>query len=168
MFFFGCRSESKDYFYRSEWETYTSEGFLHMYTAFSRDQPNKRYVQHCMLEHSQQLVRLLEHQEAVFYVSGYEHARQRCIANLALDSDEYEQRAFPHVPDPRGKCPRMFARLSCSASRSNGSNVANRTEHPTTPRHSCASSKRARDTSLRHGSNAPHLNPVKNQYPNAQ
>ena len=77
MFFFGCRSESKDYFYRSEWETYTSEGFLHMYTAFSRDQSNKRYVQHCMLEHSQQLVRLLEHQEAVFYVSGYEHARQR-------------------------------------------------------------------------------------------
>lgn len=38
VLFFGCRSESKDFYFRSEWEEMVKEGQLRLFTAFSRDQ----------------------------------------------------------------------------------------------------------------------------------
>lgn len=38
VLFFGCRSESKDFYFRSEWEKAEKMGHLTLYTAFSRDQ----------------------------------------------------------------------------------------------------------------------------------
>lgn len=45
---FGCRSGSKDYFFKEEWERLAEEEGLRVVTALSRDQgggPGKRYVQ---------------------------------------------------------------------------------------------------------------------------
>ncbi|XP_040915620.1 NADPH-dependent diflavin oxidoreductase 1 isoform X2 [Toxotes jaculatrix] len=38
VLFFGCRSESKDFYFRSEWEEMMKAGHLILVTAFSRDQ----------------------------------------------------------------------------------------------------------------------------------
>lgn len=38
VLFFGCRSESKDFYFRSEWEEMTKTDHLTLFTAFSRDQ----------------------------------------------------------------------------------------------------------------------------------
>lgn len=53
IFFFGCRHKELDFLYRSEWELYVKMNILSMLeTAFSRDQPNKVYVQHLMEKRS--------------------------------------------------------------------------------------------------------------------
>lgn len=38
VLFFGCRFESKDFYFRSEWEEMMERGQLKLFTAFSRDQ----------------------------------------------------------------------------------------------------------------------------------
>lgn len=38
VLFFGCRSESKDFYFSSEWEEMVKAGRLTLFTAFSRDQ----------------------------------------------------------------------------------------------------------------------------------
>lgn len=43
VLFFGCRSESKDFYFRSEWEELTKAGKLRLFTAFSRDQVRGRF-----------------------------------------------------------------------------------------------------------------------------
>lgn len=37
MMFFGCRSESGDYFFKDEWEPLVTAGRMTLFTAFSRD-----------------------------------------------------------------------------------------------------------------------------------
>lgn len=66
LLFFGCRSYKHDFFFRSEWESITN---LHVVCAFSRDQPNKVYVQHKIIEEGQRVWELLQ-QGAVFCVAG--------------------------------------------------------------------------------------------------
>lgn len=68
--FFGEQSRTQSYFYKDEWATLIQDGVLHrMDTAFSRDQEQKIYVQHRMIENGQELYRWLE-DGAHFYVCG--------------------------------------------------------------------------------------------------
>ena len=68
--FFGDRSQSTDYLYQNEWELYQNEGILsNLDLAWSRDQAEKVYVQHKMLEKKEQLWNWLG-EGAVFYVCG--------------------------------------------------------------------------------------------------
>ena len=68
--FFGEQSRSQSYFYKDEWADLMQGGTLHrLDTAFSRDQEQKIYVQHRMLENGDQLYRWLE-DGAHFYVCG--------------------------------------------------------------------------------------------------
>ena len=68
--FFGSQREATDYFYKDEFEKFKSDGLLtRLDTAFSRDQPQKIYVQHRMLENAAEIWRWLE-QGAYFYVCG--------------------------------------------------------------------------------------------------
>ncbi|KAJ3605992.1 hypothetical protein NHX12_028035 [Muraenolepis orangiensis] len=46
VLFFGCRSEFKDFFFSDEWREKGEDGKLSLFTAFSRDQEDKIYVQH--------------------------------------------------------------------------------------------------------------------------
>jgi sulfite reductase alpha subunit-like flavoprotein/flavin-dependent dehydrogenase len=45
LLFFGCRHEKADYLYRDEWEEWQTNDCLQVFTAFSRDQSEKIYVQ---------------------------------------------------------------------------------------------------------------------------
>lgn len=68
--FFGDQKAATDFLYREELEAWQKEGVLHrLSTAFSRDQAEKIYVQHRMLEEAAELYAWLE-QGAYFYVCG--------------------------------------------------------------------------------------------------
>ena len=43
-----ARNKSKDYIYQEELEAWEEDGMLTLFTAFSRDQAEKRYVTHCL------------------------------------------------------------------------------------------------------------------------
>jgi sulfite reductase (NADPH) flavoprotein alpha-component len=68
--FFGDQRESLDFLYQAEFEAFRQAGVLtRLSTAFSRDQAEKHYVQHRMLEHAEELYAWLE-EGAHFYVCG--------------------------------------------------------------------------------------------------
>ncbi|HLU90340.1 MAG TPA: assimilatory sulfite reductase (NADPH) flavoprotein subunit [Cyclobacteriaceae bacterium] len=68
--FFGDRNFTTDFLYQTEWQQYLKEGVLTKAdVAFSRDQAQKRYVQHTMLEQGKELYDWLE-KGAHFYVCG--------------------------------------------------------------------------------------------------
>jgi sulfite reductase (NADPH) flavoprotein alpha-component len=78
--FFGEINRATCYFYEDEWNGYLADGTLHrLDTAFSRDQAQKLYVQHKLLEQSRDIYDLLEH-GAIFYVCGD-------AARMAVDVD---------------------------------------------------------------------------------
>jgi sulfite reductase (NADPH) flavoprotein alpha-component len=67
--FFGERNKDSDFLYGKYFEKLVSEGNLRLDLAFSRDQQEKIYVQHKMLENSSDLWKWLE-EGAFFYVCG--------------------------------------------------------------------------------------------------
>lgn len=68
--FFGDQHYTYDFLYQLEWQEYLKEGALtRLDVAFSRDQPEKVYVQHRMLQHAKDLYQWLE-EGAHFYVCG--------------------------------------------------------------------------------------------------
>ncbi|KAJ1285261.1 hypothetical protein BS78_03G266700 [Paspalum vaginatum] len=76
MFFFGCRNQDNDFLYKDFWLTHAQdEGMLSskkgggLFVAFSRDQPQKIYVQHKIKEQSARVWNLLISGAAV-YIAG--------------------------------------------------------------------------------------------------
>jgi sulfite reductase (NADPH) flavoprotein alpha-component len=68
--FFGDQHAATDFLYRDELEALQHEGTLHrLDTAFSRDQAEKLYVQHRMIENARELYAWLQ-EGAFFYVCG--------------------------------------------------------------------------------------------------
>ncbi|KAG0133679.1 hypothetical protein HOY82DRAFT_255413 [Tuber indicum] len=67
---FGCRGKDTDFFFQEEWVELVRRDFLRLNTAFSRDQPAKRYVQHVILEQAGHLWERIFKQGAVVYVCG--------------------------------------------------------------------------------------------------
>lgn len=68
--FFGDRNFTTDFLYQTEWQEYLKEGILTKAdVAFSRDQKQKSYVQHRMLENGKELYDWLEN-GAHFYICG--------------------------------------------------------------------------------------------------
>jgi sulfite reductase (NADPH) flavoprotein alpha-component len=79
--FFGDQRREQDFLYEQELNRWQSSGLLtRLDTAFSRDQQEKVYVQHRMLEHGAELWRWLQEQ-GVFYVCGD-------AKRMALDVDK--------------------------------------------------------------------------------
>ncbi|CAG8444412.1 6241_t:CDS:10 [Ambispora leptoticha] len=71
ILYFGSRNRSMEYLYGEELEAYHAEGVLtHLRLAFSRDQPQKVYIQHKMQEDAVLLHDYLLKQEGWFYLCG--------------------------------------------------------------------------------------------------
>ncbi|KAM3874568.1 NADPH-dependent diflavin oxidoreductase 1 [Diretmus argenteus] len=70
VLFFGCRSEASDFYFSSEWKEMTAAGQLALFTAFSRDQEDKVYVQHRVKEQAKLLWDLIANKNACFYIAG--------------------------------------------------------------------------------------------------
>lgn len=67
--FFGERNQNTDFLYREYWEDLSKSKLLRLDTAFSRDQNEKIYVQHRMLERAKELWDWVE-KGAVIYICG--------------------------------------------------------------------------------------------------
>ncbi len=67
--FFGERQQDSHFYYAEYWKDLQQKGHLHLSTAFSRDQEEKVYVQHRLLEHSKTLWQWVQ-DGAVIYVCG--------------------------------------------------------------------------------------------------
>ncbi len=67
--FFGERNRSTDFFYEEFWSSVVDKGSLRLDLAFSRDQADKLYVQHKMLEAGLELWGWIQ-EGAHFYVCG--------------------------------------------------------------------------------------------------
>ena len=67
--FFGERNRKTDFFYQDDWNKLIKDKQLRLDLAFSRDQAEKIYVQHTMLESAVDIWKWLE-EGAYFYVCG--------------------------------------------------------------------------------------------------
>jgi len=95
VLFFGCRRRDEDFLYEKEWEEYKEAlgDNFEIHIAFSREGPNKVYVQHKMKENAAEINRLLE-QKAYFYVCG-DAANMAREVNSLLAQIIAEQRGIP-------------------------------------------------------------------------
>ncbi|CVK91939.1 probable NCP1-NADPH-cytochrome P450 reductase [Fusarium mangiferae] len=68
---YGCRKRTEDFLYEKEWKAYASElgSKFRMYTAFSREQKHKVYVQNLILQQSKNIASLIQNGGHV-YVCG--------------------------------------------------------------------------------------------------
>eukprot|EP00731_Ephydatia_muelleri_P023982 Em0016g253a len=90
MIFFGCRSAHADFFFSGEWLPLESEGSLWLFTAFSRDQGSKVYVQHKITEQGELVWKWLSEQHAYVFIAGnakqmpkgVQDSLKRCAQNM--------------------------------------------------------------------------------------
>ena len=69
MLFFGCRHPDQDFLYADELKAFATSGITELYTAFSRADPPKTYVQHLVAAEKEKVWSLIE-QGAIVYVCG--------------------------------------------------------------------------------------------------
>ncbi|KAL1652152.1 hypothetical protein SLS58_000277 [Diplodia intermedia] len=95
VLFFGCRRRDEDFLYKEEWEQYQKDlgDKFEMHTAFSREGPNKVYVQHKIEENAEIVDQLLQ-QKAYFYVCGDAANMARAVNDL-LGQIISKQRGLP-------------------------------------------------------------------------
>uniref|UniRef100_A0A6A7FQY1 NADPH-dependent diflavin oxidoreductase 1-like n=1 Tax=Hirondellea gigas TaxID=1518452 RepID=A0A6A7FQY1_9CRUS len=70
VLFFGCRNNDKDHFFKEEWQNQSARNQLELYTAFSRDQDDKIYVQHRIRENWRRLWDLIDRRKALIFFAG--------------------------------------------------------------------------------------------------
>lgn len=88
--FFGDQHFTTDFLYQTEWQKWLKDGLLtRMDVAFSRDTDERVYVQHRMLEHSQELYHWLE-EGAIIYVCGDKNKMARDVENTLFEIIEKE------------------------------------------------------------------------------
>ncbi|EPJ49677.1 MAG: hypothetical protein OFPI_23510 [Osedax symbiont Rs2] len=84
LLFFGERYQQYDYLYQSQLQQWQKQKVLaDVITTFSRDQPEKRYVQHALLEHGAQVWQLLQG-GALLYVCGSRQNLAKAIDQALL------------------------------------------------------------------------------------
>jgi cytochrome P450/NADPH-cytochrome P450 reductase len=69
MLFFGCRHPEQDFLYAEELKAFAADGVADLYTAFSRADGKKTYVQHLIAQEKDKVWRLIE-QGAIVFVCG--------------------------------------------------------------------------------------------------
>ncbi|KAF1833500.1 riboflavin synthase domain-like protein [Decorospora gaudefroyi] len=71
LLFFGCRNAESDYFFKEEWTRLKAEGVpLEVFTAFSRDQRQKMYVQDLIRQQSALIYDRLASKNGILYICG--------------------------------------------------------------------------------------------------
>lgn len=101
---FGDRNMSSDFLYQLEWLRYRKEGLLtDLDVAFSRDQAEKIYVQHRLLQKSAQLYAWLQRGAHVYVCGDAEHmagdVHDALLAVVRKEGGLSEERAEDYVKD---------------------------------------------------------------------
>lgn len=90
---FGERQAAHDFYYRHELQALQQQGVLqHVDTAFSRDQPQRRYVQHVLAEQAERLQQWVADGAAIYVcgslagmASGVDAVLRQVLGEAALD-----------------------------------------------------------------------------------
>jgi sulfite reductase alpha subunit-like flavoprotein len=86
--YFGCRHKDHDWLYRDEMLKFQSDGVIsNLYTAFSRDSPQKVYVQHLMQQSESQarIADLILNRDARVYLCGDGNAMAKDVQEALVD-----------------------------------------------------------------------------------
>ena len=84
--FFGARNYTTDFLYQLEWQDHLASGALsRIDVAFSRDQPEKIYVQHRLAQHADEIRGWVD-DGAHIYVCGDEKAMARDVDKALVDA----------------------------------------------------------------------------------
>jgi sulfite reductase alpha subunit-like flavoprotein len=70
VLFFGCRNKLADFYFERDWQRFVVVKSLNLFTAFSRDQVQKIYVQHKMREQKDLILEWINQKDAVILVAG--------------------------------------------------------------------------------------------------
>ena len=89
ILFFGGRNAKADYFFRHEWAAHVEESNLEVFSAFSRDQAQKIYVQDLLRLHAARVWSLLE-DEAIVYVCGSSGKMPQAVREALIQVVEKE------------------------------------------------------------------------------
>lgn len=81
--FFGERNEKNDFYYKNYLTSLEAQGKLKLDLAFSRDQENKVYVQHKLLEKASEIWQWIS-EGACFYVCGDAHRMAKDVESALL------------------------------------------------------------------------------------
>ena len=82
---FGCRNRDADYFYQEEWENLMEQIPLAVFTAFSRDQDHKVYVQDIIRQKASSIHRLLVELGGIVYVCGSSGKMPKAVRAALID-----------------------------------------------------------------------------------
>jgi len=95
LLFYGCRKSTEDFLYQNEWTQYGEQlgDKFKLVTAFSRETAKKVYVQNKLVEHAEEVNKMLQ-DGAYLYVCG-DAARMAREVNITLGKLIAEQRAIP-------------------------------------------------------------------------
>ncbi|XP_019502379.1 PREDICTED: NADPH--cytochrome P450 reductase [Hipposideros armiger] len=86
LLYYGCRRSDEDYLYREELAQFHKEGALtQLNVAFSREQPQKVYVQHLLKRDKEHLWKLIHEGGAHIYVCGDARNMARDVQNTFYD-----------------------------------------------------------------------------------
>ena len=85
LLFFGCRSQTADYFYHDEWQDLQQRMPLTVHPAFSRDQGHKIYVQDLITQHSSSVFRHLHDEDGLVYVCGSSGKMPKAVRAALVD-----------------------------------------------------------------------------------
>jgi sulfite reductase alpha subunit-like flavoprotein len=100
--FYGCRYRAKDYIFGDELEAYHKEGVLtELRPAFSRDQKEKIYVQHRMLEAKDRLYEDLIKKNGFFYLCGQAGQLERDVRSALTEAFKHGEKCSPAEADEK-------------------------------------------------------------------
>lgn len=104
--FFGNPHFTQDFLYQVEWQKYLKDGVLSKLSlAFSRDQAEKVYVQHKLIEHGEEVYQWLEDGAHIFVCGDANHmakdVNDALISLVATHGQKSEQEAEAYVNDLR-------------------------------------------------------------------
>lgn len=84
LLYFGCRHKNKDFLYRDELENLAEKSVICLRPAFSRDQEEKIYVQHLLLQDGSLIWNLVNKEEAAVYICGDAKHMARDVHKMLL------------------------------------------------------------------------------------
>lgn len=109
VLFFGCRNRTADFFFEDEWATLKSTTGLQVFTAFSRDQNRKIYVQDLIEEQSDLVNRLLSKSGGIVYVCGASGEMPRSVRASLIETfkrgglDQQSAEEYLHLMEREGR-----------------------------------------------------------------